>query len=57
MALFGKLLPVIVVKIMLDALAIPQTIELMLIIIGITALGHLLKVTGKLNEIITNLGI
>jgi integral membrane protein (TIGR00529 family) len=55
MALFGKLLPVIVVKIMLDALSNPQTIELMLIIIGITALGHLLKVTGKLNEIITNL--
>ncbi|MGI6113751.1 MAG: DUF401 family protein [Mahellales bacterium] len=55
MALLGRLLPVTVVKIMLDALSNPQTIELMLIIIGITALGHLLKVTGKLNEIITNL--
>lgn len=55
MALFGRLQPIIIVNTVLSSITDPETIRLMLIIIGITALGHILKVTGSLDEIITNL--
>jgi hypothetical protein len=55
MSLFGRLLPITVINTMVVSITNPETIKLMLIIIGITSLGHLLKVTGRLNEIIINL--
>lgn len=55
MALFGRLPPITIVTTMLNSIIAPETIKLILIIIGITALGHILKATSSLDEIIANL--
>jgi hypothetical protein len=55
MALFGRFSPITVINTVVISITDPETIRLMLIIIGITALGYLLKATGNLEDIITNL--
>jgi hypothetical protein len=55
MALFGRLPPVTVLQTLAFSFTSPETIKLVLAVIGITSLGALLKATGMLDEMILNL--
>ena len=54
MALFGRLPPVTVLQTLAFSFTSPETIKLVLAVIGITSLGALLKATGMLDEMILN---
>ena len=57
MSLFGRLPPTTIINTIVLSITNQETIKLMLIIMGITSVGHLLKVTGSLDEIISNLRV
>ncbi len=54
-SLFARLPLTTVFKTMMSSIADQETIKLMLMVTGLTALGHLLKFTGSLDDIINNL--
>ena len=54
-AVFGRLHPINFANIVLHSVISIETVRVVLVIIGITALGHLLKATGNLDDIIDSL--
>ncbi len=54
-SVFARLPAAVTIKTMVLSLIDPETIRLTLMVAGLTAIGHLLKFTGILDEIIDNL--